>query len=99
MRDRLPQRFQWKDTHDSNWRNGVVMPCEDPADELWSIRAGHGFGSFQDEPWEVMGHIIGDAAAFRWIDNDYQWHPIGGVCCDTVYQSSDDLLTHIRMAH
>ena len=97
---RLPQRFQWKDSHDQPWRNGIVFPNE--REELgiwWSIRAGVGHGSFDDDPWEMMGHIIGDAAAFRWIDNDYDWEPLGAICCDTTYDDADDFRNHLKIAH
>ncbi len=71
MNDPLPQRFQWKDHSDGPWRNGVTMPN---GSGYWTILAGSGFENFDDDPWETMGHIIGDATDFRWIDNDYGWH-------------------------
>jgi hypothetical protein len=74
------------------------MPSED-SDDLWSIRAENGFGCFEDDPWEMMGHVIGDAAGFRWIDNDYDWSPTGAICCDTVYDHAEDFRTHLRAAH
>ena len=94
---RLPQRFQWKNRMDDPWCNGVVFPMHNS--ELWSIDAGRGFGSFFRDPWEMMGAILGDAAAFRWIDNDYEWEPKGAICCDTIYDSAEDFRTHLLVAH
>jgi len=97
---RLPQRFQWKDDHDGPWLNGVVFPYNSPdGGEWWSIRAGSGHGSFDDDPWEIMEHILGEFSEFRWIDNDYDWLPRGTVCCDTVYESADDFRTHLKHCH
>jgi hypothetical protein len=69
MTARMPQRFRWKTQNDGDWKYGVVLP----GGKVWHIRAGHGHGSFMDDPWEIMGHIIGDIAEFEWIDNDCGW--------------------------
>ena len=38
-----------------------------------SVRGLLVFGSFTDDPWEIVGHILGEVAAFEWIDNDFDW--------------------------
>lgn len=40
-----------------------------------------------------------DAVAFQWIDNDYEWQPIGAICCDTQYDNADDFREHLKNAH
>lgn len=69
MVDKLPQRFRWRDKGQSHWRWGVVMPGA----LMWHISAGFGHGSFDDDPWDMMGKIIGDVDEFQWLDNDYGW--------------------------
>lgn len=94
---RLPQRFQWKDRMDDSWCNGIVFPVSGM--DLWKIHAGPGHATFFADPWEAMGMVLGDAAAFRWIDNDYEWEPKGALCCDTIYESAEDFRTHLLVAH
>jgi hypothetical protein len=69
MTERMPQRFRWKDTADGPWAYGVCMP----GNGMWHVRAGAGHGSFIVDPWENLGHIIGDVAGFEWVDNDFGW--------------------------
>lgn len=68
-RERLPQRFRYRKSGCNGWDFGVCIP----RGNLWSVQAGAGFGSFEADPWEIVGHIIGDVEAFEWIDNDYSW--------------------------
>jgi hypothetical protein len=70
--ERLPQRFTWRDN--GEWHFGVCMPMVAVNVEYWQIIAGKGQGSFDSNPWESMGHVIGDGE-FRWIDNDFNWEP------------------------
>lgn len=70
VKERLPQRFRWKDQLSESWQYGVIMP----GPRLWFIRCGVGHGSFRDDPWEILGTILGDAYAFEWIDNEHGWH-------------------------
>jgi len=69
IQERLPQRFRYRKHGCNRWDFGVCLPRE----KSWSVQAGAGFGSFTDDPWEILGHILGDVAAFEWIDNDYGW--------------------------
>jgi hypothetical protein len=94
---RIPQRFQWKKRFDDPWCNGIVFPCH--RSELWQIDAGPGHGTFFEDPWEIMGAILGDAAAFRWIDNDHNWEPKGAICCDTTYETAEDFRAHLKSCH
>lgn len=46
-----------------------------PTWERWEINT---FGLsqnliFESDPWEAMGHVIGDVEVFQWIDNDLKW--------------------------
>jgi hypothetical protein len=70
--EKLPQRFAWRD--DGEWHFGVCIPMVAVNVEYWQIIAGKGQGSFDSNPWESMGHVIGDGE-FRWIDNDFNWEP------------------------
>jgi hypothetical protein len=70
--ERLPQRFTWRD--DGGWHFGVCIPMVAVNVEYWQIIAGKGHGTFDSNPWESMGHVIGDGE-FRWIDNDFNWEP------------------------
>ena len=72
---RPAQRFQWKMNCGDDWLNGVVAR-KNHAAQFWTIVAGETSASFDDDPWEAMGQVIGDAAAFRWVDNDHGWEPI-----------------------
>jgi hypothetical protein len=94
---RLPQRFQWKTRLDGPWLNGMAIPVN--GRKLWRIHAGPGHGTFFEDPWEIMGAILGDAPGFRWLDNDYEWEPKGAICCDTKYESAEDFLTHLKQCH
>lgn len=67
--ERLPQRFRYRKYGCNGWDFGVCLPMG----EMWIVNAGSGFGSFDDDPWEIIGHIIGDTEAFEWIDNDFGW--------------------------
>lgn len=67
--ERLPQRFRYRKPSCNGWDFGVVYPMG----KRWHINAGAGFGSFESDPWEILGHIIGDVDEFQWIDNDYGW--------------------------
>lgn len=96
---RLPQRFQYRSNSSERWRDGVCFPMECHGVRYWSIRAGAGHGSFDDDPWEMVGRIIGDVSHFRWIDNDYGWLPAGGTCCGTTFDTADDLREHLRLCH
>lgn len=74
IKDRIPQRFRYRKTAGDPWRFGVAVPH--PTDPpTWRIECltGCGFGGFTDDPWEILGHIIGDVAKFEWIDNDHGW--------------------------
>lgn len=70
--ERRPQRFRFRDSKTSNWRFGVCTPVENGR---WfaEVLLSKGFGSFDDEPWEVLGQILGAIEAFEWIDNDFGW--------------------------
>lgn len=68
--ERLPQRFRWKESGINAWRYGVCTP----GTTCWFVRASAaGHGSFDNDPWESLGHIIGDVESFEWIDNDFGW--------------------------
>lgn len=69
MQERLPQRFRYRRMLSDPWVFGVCMPRQD----FWQIYADQGHGSFHDDPWETLGHIIGDVACFEWIDHDFEW--------------------------
>lgn len=72
--DAFPQRFRYRKTADSRWKFGVAVPH--PTDPpTWRIEClnSRGSGGFDDDPWEILGHIIGDVAEFEWIDNDLGW--------------------------
>jgi len=96
---RIPQRFQYKTEHGGAWKNGVCIPMVSADVEYWSIRAEKGFSSFDEDPWEQMGAVVGDVPSFRWLDNDYGWFPFGGICCKTKYETSEDLLSHLKLCH
>ena len=67
---RLPQRFQYRKTSCSDFEFGVCYPMG----KRWRVDVGSGFGTFDDDPWEVLGQVLGDIEEFRWIDRDYGWH-------------------------
>lgn len=68
-KERLPQRFRYQKQGCDGWDFGVCFPMG----QRWSVQAGAGFGSFDNDPWEILGHIIGDVQSFFWIDNDCGW--------------------------
>lgn len=71
MTERLPQRFRYQDIRGNRWMFGWCIPRPQGN---WSAETfGGGFGSFTTDPWEILGHIIGDVAEFQWIDNDHGW--------------------------
>lgn len=70
MSERLPQRFRFREASRSGWEYGVCFPT---ATGHWRVSCGVGFGMFRDDPWELLGSILGDVAAMEWIDNDFNW--------------------------
>jgi len=68
-RERLPQRFRYRKPGCIGWDFGVCTPWS----KKWSVMGFAGICSFESDPWEVLGHIIGDVEAFEWIDNDFGW--------------------------
>lgn len=68
-----PQRFRWRTRGYVRWKYGCCVHL--PTCGRWTI---HTFGledelTFETDPWEAMGHVIGDASKFEWIDNDLKW--------------------------
>lgn len=68
-----PQRFRWRSRGYARWKYGCCVHL--PTFHMWMIVT---FGlqndrSFASDPWEILGHIIGDAAEFQWLDNDLNW--------------------------
>lgn len=96
---RLPQRFQYRRNGNGQWKNGVCMPVVYGGHHCWLIRAENGFSSFDDDPWEAMGSVLGDVSGFRWLDNDYGWEPKGGSCCGQTFATSIGLLGHLKKEH
>jgi len=66
-----PQRFQWRALDGSPWRFGACFYS--PSCEWWEIKTESGYAHFEEDPWESMGNLIGDATEFEWIDNDMEW--------------------------
>lgn len=66
---RLPQRFKYRKPGCREWDFGVCYPMG----KRWRIQCGAGFSSFEEDPWEDLGQIIGDVTEFHWIDNDFGW--------------------------
>lgn len=68
-----PQRFKWRDNLIRRWKFGVCLwNC---THEVWEI---HTFGHcnvvhFEEDPWEVIGQVVGDAHELVFIDNDFGW--------------------------
>jgi hypothetical protein len=85
--ERLPQRFTWRDSDE--WHFGVCIPMVAVNVEYWQIIAGKGHCSFDSDPWETMGHVIGDGKQFRWIDNDFNWEPRRKPPQRTLYEVAD----------
>ena len=74
--ERLPQRFQYQVIRGGDWTHGMMIPAkhEDTDRNFWWVVFANGTcGSFESDPWETLGHIIGDVDEFQWIDNDYGW--------------------------
>lgn len=74
--ERLPQRFQYQVIRGGDWTHGMMIPSkhEDTDRNFWWVVFANGTcGSFESDPWETLGHIIGDVDEFQWIDNDYGW--------------------------
>jgi len=67
--ERLAQRFRYRKTGCKEWEYGVCLPWKGK----WAVLAFAGICSFNDDPWEIMGHVLGEVSAFEWIDNDYGW--------------------------
>jgi len=70
---RIPQRFRVSYKHKPGWTFGYCYPIDC---DQWQIcvESGSGFASFDDDPWEILGQIIGgDVESFQWIDNDCGW--------------------------
>jgi hypothetical protein len=67
--DRLPQRFRYRVPGRNEWDFGVCFPVY----KRWQIQTGDCVGSFESDPWEMLGHILGDVEAFQWIDNGFGW--------------------------
>ena len=69
-----PQRFRWLTPGTTRWRFGACLYAL--AFDLWEI---HTFGhqrvmTFEEDPWEILGQVIGDVDKFEWIDNEMEWH-------------------------
>lgn len=75
--ERVPQRFQWMDTKGSLWQYGVCFPrVADSGYRYWVIYIPPLIQHFDNDPWEILGQMLGDIHEFHWIDNDYDWHPV-----------------------
>ena len=83
----IPQRFRFRANAADQWRFGVCLPVGDGRSRWWHVRTQRGFAYFTEDPWEVLGHVIGDVDEFQWIDNDYGWHG------DTTAAESVDFVT------
>lgn len=73
--NRKPQRFRYRKPGGDRWKWGVAVP-HPTVPRTWRIEClnSAGFGGFDTDPWEILGHIIGDVEAFEWTDNDHGWH-------------------------
>jgi len=66
---RIPQRFVFDD--DGRRGYGICWPL---ADGCWKLDTMRGGALFDSDPWEVLGHVIGqNASSVAWIDNDFGW--------------------------
>ena len=78
--DRVPQRFAYW-VRPGQYFYGCCFPQVDTRGRFlyWYIREEcGGFATFNDNPWETMGQVIGDdVAGLHWIDNEYGWRPLG----------------------
>ncbi|TWT57212.1 hypothetical protein KOR42_05700 [Thalassoglobus neptunius] len=77
IEQRFPQRFRYRKHGGDRWYFGVAVASSLIPDS-WRIECleQRGFGGFDSDPWELLGHIIGDVEAFEWIDNDYRWRSL-----------------------
>ena len=66
--NRKPQRFRYRKPGGDRWKWGVAVP-HPTVPPTWRIEClnSAGFGGFDADPWEILGHIIGDVEAFEWI--------------------------------
>jgi len=73
-----PQRFRWKLNGIGRWRFGCCVYCA--TFELWEAHTfgAHDVDLFDDDPWESLGQLIGDADILEWIDNDMGWADLKG---------------------
>jgi hypothetical protein len=71
--DTPPQRFKWRDAPLKSWNYGTCLWVQ--ADERWEVYTfGHcDVVTFDCDPWEVMGQVVGDAYELIFIDNDFDW--------------------------
>lgn len=100
----LPQRFQYKKRGDDRWHFGCCVPqppvmTRTGPIEPWRILVADISYGFDETPWEILGQLIGDVTHFRWIDNDYAWHPRGVVCCDREFRTVAAYEHHVRSSH
>jgi hypothetical protein len=68
-----PQRFKWRENEIRRWKFGVcVWNC---THKVWEVNTfGHcNVVHFDEDPWEVIGHVVGDAKELVFIDNDFNW--------------------------
>lgn len=73
---RTPIRFRYIPVGGHSWLYGVVQRINVTVASPWRIVCldSGGFGGFDSDPWEALGHIIGDVSAFDWIENPHGWH-------------------------
>jgi hypothetical protein len=66
---RFPQRFKYRKPLCSGFDFGVCYPMG----KRWRVDVGFGHGTFDTDPWESLGQILGEVEEFAWIDNDHNW--------------------------
>ena len=73
MTEHPPQRFRWRAKDSAYWDYGCCIYA--PGLNMWRITTFLRTANmlFESDPWEAMGHVIGDAAEFQWLDNDLNW--------------------------
>ena len=78
--ERLPQRFRYR--RGEEWQFGICVPVtgQEPCESYWSIQCGNGHGTFNRDPWETLGNVLGAGEGVEWIDNDYGW--LGGTAAN-----------------